>query len=86
MNGLWKFGLVFLGGLVFGSVIKNAASSGSLRPAASRILGKGLEAKECVMAKVETLKENVQDFVAEAQSSAEKRKESAQASKAAPKA
>ncbi len=74
MNGFVKFGLVFLGGLVLGAVAKQAASCNGLRPAAADLLSKGLDLKDSLMAKVETLKENVEDIVAEAQNASEKRK------------
>ncbi len=85
MNGLWKFGLVFLGGLILGSVAKKAATCEGFRPVASNLLSKGMDAKECVMSKVEILKENVQDFVAEAQSASEKRKASNEQAKSTSK-
>ncbi len=74
MNGFLKFGLVFLGGLVLGAVAKQAATSNGFRPAATDLLSKGMDLKDCVMAKVETLKESVEDLVAEAQNASEKRK------------
>ncbi len=74
MNGFLKFGLVFLGGLVLGIAAKQVTNCSGLRPAAADLLSKGLDVKDCVMAKVETLKEGVEDLVAEAQNASEKRK------------
>ncbi len=76
MNGFLKFGLVFLGGVVLGAISKEALTgNGGLRPAAANLLSRGMDAKDCVMGKVETLKETVEDLVAEAQDASEKRKE-----------
>ncbi len=75
MQGFLRFGLIFLGGVVVGAVAKQALSGNSnLRPMAADLLSRGMDAKDCVMGKVETLKETVEDLVAEAQSSSEKRK------------
>ncbi len=75
MQGFLRFGLVFLGGLVVGAVAKQALSGNNgIRPMATDLLSRGMDAKDCVMGKVETLKETVEDFVAEAQSASEKRK------------
>ncbi len=75
MQGLLRFGLVFLGGIVVGAVAKQALSNNNnLRPMATDLLSRGMDAKDCVMSKVETLKETVEDFVAEAQNTSEKRK------------
>ncbi len=75
MNGLLKFGLVFLGGAILGALAKETMASNGLRPAAANLLSRGMDVKDCVMSKVETLKETVEDFVAEAQDASEKRKE-----------
>ncbi len=75
MQGFLRFGLVFLGGMVAGAIAKQALSGNTcIRPMATDLLSRGMDAKDCVMGKVETLKETVEDFVAEAQSTSEKRK------------
>ncbi len=76
MNGLFRFALVFLGGAVVGAIGATALSrSEGVRPMAANLISRGMDAKDSFMGKVETLKENMEDLVAEAQSSAEKRKE-----------
>ncbi len=77
MQALFKFGLVFLGGVVLGSMAKKGMAGAGIagfRPAATDLLSRGLDVKECVMSKVEILKETVEDLVAEAQSASEQRK------------
>ncbi len=75
MQAFLKFGLVFLGGVVLGSMVKKGVPSAEgFRPAATDLLSRGLDAKDCVMSKVEILKETMEDLVAEAQSASEKRK------------
>ncbi len=75
MQGFFRFGLVFLGGVVVGAMAKQALSGNTcLRPMAADLLSRGMDAKDCVMSKVETLKETVEDLVAEAQNTSEKRK------------
>ncbi len=75
MNGFLKFALVFVGGVVVGALGANAVSrSEGVRPLAADLISRGMGAKDAFMGKVETLKENVEDLVAEAQSSVEKRK------------
>ncbi len=75
MNGFLKFALVFIGGAVIGALGASAASrSDGVRPMAANLISRGMDAKDAFMGKVETLKENMEDLVAEAQTSAEKRK------------
>ncbi len=74
--GILRFALIFLGGAVVGAIGAKAASGGEgIRPLVTNLISRGLDAKDSLMGKVETLKENVEDLVAEAHSSAEKRKE-----------
>ncbi len=76
MNGFFKFALVFLGGVIVGAAGATAASrQEGVRPLAAGLISRGMEVKDAFMGKVETLKENVEDLVAEAQTSADKRKE-----------
>ncbi len=75
MNGFLKFALTFIGGVVVGAVGATAVSRNEgVRPFAAGLISRGMDAKDAFMGKVETLKENVEDLVAEAQTSAEKRK------------
>ncbi len=76
MYGLLRFGLVFLGGAALGAMAATCtARKDGVRPLAAELLSRGMDVKDCVMGKVETLKENVEDLVAEAQHSSEKRRE-----------
>ncbi len=54
-----------------------AVSRGKLdiKPLAADLLSRGMDVKDAVLAKVETVKENVDDMVAEAREASEKRKE-----------
>ncbi len=75
MNAFWKFALVFIGGAVVGAVGATTVSRhDGVRPLAADLLSRSMDAKDAVMGKVETLKENMEDLVAEAQNTAEKRK------------
>ncbi len=78
MNENMKYGLFFLGGLALGAIGAVAASRGKLdvKPLAADLLSRGMDVKDAVLAKVETVKENVDDMVAEAREASEKRKES----------
>lgn len=77
MNENLKYGLIFLGGLAAGALGAVAVSRGNvnLRPIAADLLSRGMNVKDCMMSKMETVKEEVEDLVAEAQHAAEKRKE-----------
>lgn len=77
MNEGMKCGLFFLGGLLVGSLGAMAISRGrlDLRPLATDLISKGLDAKDAMMARVETVRENMEDLVAEARHASEQRKE-----------
>lgn len=77
MNENMKYGLFFLGGLALGALGTVAVSKGKLdvKPLATDLLSRGMDIKEAVLAKVETVKENVDDMVAEAKQVAEQRRE-----------
>ncbi len=80
MQGFLKFGLVFLGGAILGALAKHTVDNNEgLRTATTNLLSRGIDMKDCVMSKVETLKETAQDLVAEAQNTSEKRKETTEA-------
>ena len=74
MNENMKYGLFFLGGLALGAIGAVAVSKGKLdlKPMAADLLSRGMDA---VLAKVETVKENMDDMVAEARHAAEQRRE-----------
>ncbi len=73
MNENMKYGLFFLGGLALGVIGAVAVSRGKLdiKPLAADLLSRGMDVKDAVLAKVETVKENV----TEAREASEKRKE-----------
>ena len=64
MNEYVKYGLFFAGGLALGLL-------------ATDLLSRGLDLKDAVMGKVDTLREGAQDLLAEAQQAAEQRREAA---------
>ena len=68
MNENMKYGLFFLGGLALGAI-------GAVKPMAADLLSRGMDVKDAVLAKVETVKENMDDMVAEARHAAEQRRE-----------
>ena len=76
MNENMKYGLFFLGGLALGA-IGAVVSKGKLdlKPIAADLLSRGMDVKDAVLAKVETVKENMDDMVAEARHAAEQRRE-----------
>ena len=78
MNQGWKYALLFLGGATVGvlgttAVMKN---KDTLKPLATNLLSHGLDAKDAVARKIETIKENTEDLLAEARHEADQRKES----------
>lgn len=77
MNDGVKCGLFLLGGILLGAAGVAAVSKGklNLRPLMTDILSRGLDARDAVLAKVETAKENMEDLMAEARHTAETRKE-----------
>ena len=77
MNETWKAVLLFLGGVAVGAVGTVAISKNKehLKPLAADLLSRGIDAKDAVLGKVESVKENVEDLLAEAQHVSEQRKE-----------
>ena len=75
MNENLKFGLFFLGGLAVGALGAVAVSKGNLnlKPMAADLLSRGMDVKDAVMCKVETVTAGKEDLVAEAQHAAEQR-------------
>ena len=79
MNEYLRYGLIFVGGLVVGAMAKQAIGENhALREAATNLLSRGMDIKDCVMSKVELIKESAEDMMAEAQSASEKRKSEAE--------
>ncbi len=76
MNDYTKFGLFFLGGIAIGALGAVAVSKGKLdlKPLATDLLSRGMDMKETVVSKMETVKEDVDDLMAEARHMAEQRK------------
>ena len=75
MNENMKYGLFFLGGLALGAIGAVAVGKLDLKPMAADLLSRGMDVKDAVLAKVETVKENMDDMVAEARHAAEQRRE-----------
>lgn len=77
MDSSVKYGLFFLGGLVAGvaGTVIVSKNGTTIKPLLAEALSRGIELKDAVMTKVEIVKENVEDVVAEAQQVAEERKE-----------
>ena len=77
MNEKLKYGLFFLGGVTLGVVGAVAVSRGKLdiKPFATELLSRGMDMKDAVLAKMEGVKEDMEDMVAEARVAAEERGE-----------
>lgn len=77
MNENLKYGLFFLGGIALGALGTVAVSKGKLdiKPLATDLLSRGMDIKDAMMTKVETVRENMDDMVAEARNVAEQRRE-----------
>ena len=71
-----KFGLFFLGGVVLGAAGAVVVGRGKLnfRPFVTDVISRGIDAKEAVVAKAETVREDMEDLVAEAKVVSEQRK------------
>ncbi|WP_297227568.1 hypothetical protein [uncultured Desulfovibrio sp.] len=80
MNSIFKYGLVFLGGLVVGALGSAAVKRGSLdlKPLATDLISRGMDVKDALLSKVEAVKEDMQDLAAEARAKAEDRKSAPQ--------
>ena len=76
MNENFKYGLFFLGGVALGAIGAVAVSRGKLdlKPFAAELVSRGIDAKDALMAKAETVRENMEDLVAEAEAASEKRR------------
>ena len=83
MNTLFKYGAVFLGGMILGAVAVSASSKEgqmNLKNIATDLIGRGMDLKDKMAARMEIAKENMEDLAAEARQAAEKRKAEAEAS------
>ena len=76
MNNGLKYGLSFLGGLALGVVGTVAVTRGKLdlNPLATDLVSRGMDMKDAIMSKVESVKEDMEDLAAEARQAADKRK------------
>lgn len=85
MDNTTKYGLFFLGGLAVGALGAMAVTRGKLeiKPLAADLISGGMELRDKVMAGVESVKEDIEDVVAEAQVKAEERRQSQEAKQAA---
>ena len=80
MNDNFKYGLFFLGGVALGAIGAVAVSRGKLdlKPFATELVSRGLDARDALLSKAETVRENMEDLVAEAQAASEARKAKAE--------
>ena len=80
MNSVFKYGLVFLGGLAVGALGASAVKRGSLdlKPLATDLISRGMDVKDALLSKVEAVKEDMQDLAAEARAKAEDRRSAPQ--------
>ena len=80
MNENLKYGLFFLGGLALGAIGTVAVSRGKLdlKPLAADLISRGMDAKDALMAKADTIREEMEDVMAEAHAVSEQRKASQQ--------
>ena len=76
MNENLKYGLLFLGGAALGAIGAVAVSRGKLdlKPFAAELVSRGLDVRDALLAKAETVRENMEDVVAEAQAVSEQRR------------
>lgn len=76
MNNGLEYGLFFLGGLALGVVGTVAVTRGKLdlKPLATDLVSRGMDMKDAIMSKVESVKEDMEDLAAEARQAADKRK------------
>ena len=76
MNENLKYGLFFLGGAALGAIGAVAVSRGKLdlKPFAAELVSRGLDMRDALLAKAETVRENMEDVVAEAQAVSEQRR------------
>ncbi len=81
MNTTTKCGLFFLGGLVVGALGAVAISRGRLdiKPLASDLVSGGMQLRDKVMAGVESVREDIEDVVAEAQVKTEAKRQAREA-------
>lgn len=80
MNENLKYGLFFLGGLTLGVIGTVAISKGKLdlKTPVTELISRGLDARDAVMAKVDSVKEHMEDMMAEAEHRSAQRRASAE--------
>jgi len=64
MNNLWKYGLVFMGGLVVGALVYK--NSKEIRNICTKALGDVMDLKDKAMEAAEIARESAEDLLAEA--------------------
>ncbi|MBQ3060430.1 MAG: hypothetical protein IJD16_08990 [Desulfovibrio sp.] len=76
MNNVFRYGLIFLGGIALGAIGAAAVSRGKLdlKPVAADLISRGMDMKDAIMSKMEAVKEDMEDLAAEARQTSEKRK------------
>lgn len=76
MGNGWKCAFCFLGGMALGALGAVAVSRGKLdfRPLAADLVSRGMDVKDALLNKVESVKEDIEDLAAEARQVSEKRK------------
>lgn len=74
MNDFFKYGLCLLAGVAVGAIGATAINKGNIqfKPLMSDLLSCGMNIKDNVLGKIETVKENIADTVAEARQKADK--------------
>ena len=76
MNENLKYGLFFLGGAALGALGAVGVGRGKrgVKPVAAELVSRGLDVRDALLAKAETVRENMEDVVAEAQAVSEQRR------------
>lgn len=79
MNAGWKMLFAFLGGAAVGAGALAALNRGKwdfgyMKPIATNLMSKTMDLKDAVMAKVDAVREDMEDMAAEARDKADQRK------------
>ena len=76
MDSFFKYGLILVAGIALGAIGATVytKNNGNLKPLASDLISRGINVKDAIAGKVESIKEDIQDFVAEAQQKADQQK------------
>ncbi|MBQ7584644.1 MAG: hypothetical protein IJU40_00140 [Desulfovibrionaceae bacterium] len=77
MGDFLKYGLIFLGGAAVGALGMKALGNEkfNFKPFASDLISRGINVKDAIVGKIETLKEDLDDIAAAAKQSAAKKTE-----------